>query len=440
MYLISGQFEIRGNAFGITISNNPIEVSITDDFVSIDYNNDGQVINYNLKNLEDGSNLFNSFTDITSFKDDLSSLKDGTQMFKYCSNLTSFETNNISSLSNGYHMFYGCTSLSSVLGNFESLVDGSYMFYNTRLQSLDNMEFPSLVKAPYMFSSCGDSRNTLNANFPALTNASYMFYNTNFKDINCECPVLTDGSRMFYTSYASNYNLIMNNLEKAPYMFYYYYTTNSTSSSSRTPAQFTGELNKLSQGDYMFFGCGRLTSFSVPSLDNLISSRYMFWNNYKLGEFNVNLPNLKDGSYMFYRYTKYSTNTPLSIAEKLNLSSLTDGSYMFYNTELTQFSSSLPSLTNGSNMFYGCTLDRDSVLFIVNDLKTNNLLKTSGSLTIGTSKDYQNDDEFRFALGETSEQKNNQSGEKYPNDYPQYIDTKIKSVGGGTWSIKTYWY
>lgn len=228
----------------------------------------------------------------------------------------------------------------------------------------------------------------------------------------------------------------MPNLKNGSYMF----TPSSYSTSSKYSSltSFTAEMPKLEKGNYMFRNCGYLNSFNVDTLENLKTGNYMFYGTYSLNDFSYDLPNLTDGQNMFYRSYKQSNN--LVIKDGLNLDSLTNGSSMFYNTGLTNFSSSLPSLTNGSSMFYGCTLNRESVEFLINDLKTKNNLKTSGVLTIGTSKEYQSDQEFREMLGETATQRDNQPGEKYPNDYPQYMNTSIKSLGGGTWKITTYWY
>lgn len=182
MYLISGSFEISGNAFGISIPPNPIEVQITGDFVSIDYNNDGQVVGYNLKNLENGDDLFKKYTDITTFRDTLDSLISANNMFDYCTNLVSFESDDVSKLTDANYMFYYCTSLRNVKCDFSKLSNGRYMFYQCQLDLPScNMNFPSLVNGEYMFSYTRGGNFTLN--FPLLTKAGYMFYYNYFTSV-----------------------------------------------------------------------------------------------------------------------------------------------------------------------------------------------------------------------------------------------------------------
>lgn len=183
MYLISGSFEISGNSFGISIPPNPIEVQITGDFVSIDYNNDGQVSGYNLKNLEIGDTLFKKYTDITTFRDSLESLITANEMFYSCSNLVSFETNDVSKLTDANKMFTGCSSLKTVKGDFSKLSNGEYMFCNCKLDLPScNMNFPSLVNGKYMFSEHGKAGD-FTLNFPLLTKAEYMFYHSKFTSV-----------------------------------------------------------------------------------------------------------------------------------------------------------------------------------------------------------------------------------------------------------------
>lgn len=435
MYMLSGTFYIQGNEFGITIPQNPIEVVVSNDFVAVEYNDDGQVTGHNLTNLENGDSFFEKFTDITSFDGNLGQLKQAKYMFYGCSSLTSFNTDNIENLTDGSRMFAVCSNLRNV-----------------------NANFTNLTNAQGMFQYCSNL-NINGCTFPKIENITSMFYYGGKGEITCDFKHIVDGTRMFYQSKFNSIACDFSSLENGTEMFYY--TPNLTLFKSELPALTNGasmfqdsgvvawdiELPNLTNGNYMFRD-SYIHEVNIEEIPNLVNARYLFSCSYNSSTnrtrftkpFSTNLPKVKDGSYMFYR--RYASTTPtVEIAQGLNLNSLENGQYMFCNTALTHFKSALPNLNNGSYMFYGCKLDKESVLFIVNQLKNNNNLSTTANITIGTSKEYQNDLELRDALGETSSERASQPGEKYPDDKPHYIETSIKSnQNNGTWKIKTIWY
>jgi hypothetical protein len=113
---------------------------------------------------------------------------------------------------------------------------------------------------------------------------------------------------------------------------------------------------------------------------------------------------------------------------------------MFAYTQLENFNYRLPKLTKADGMFLGCCLNKESVLSIVDTLVNDTTIRNTGVITLGVNKDLQQDDELRIALGETTNQRDSQEGEKYPDDYPQYIKSTLTNKQGGKWNITTYWY
>lgn len=120
-----------------------------------------------------------------------------------------------------------------------------------------------------------------------------------------------------------------------------------------------------------FKSCGSLTSFT-STLPNLTDGSVMFYECYKLSSWNIDLPLLTNGSQMFSGCTslisfegdlsKLATGNNMFdyciLLESWNndLPKLTNGNWMFNSCfKLTSWDIPLPSLTDGSQMFYMCT-------------------------------------------------------------------------------------
>lgn len=482
MHLISATFKVIGWAEDIQVlcTTGGIQAQITEDFVYIDYNTDGKVTGYNLSRLENGEKLFYSNDNLTAFDGDLGKLTNGERMF-YAAPLQSFETTDISSLTNGSYMFYNCSSLKNVKADFTKLTNGSYMFYYCPLTN-SQVTFPILTSADYMFRSAGNSTYECTFEFPLLESASGMFYYTRYYTISCSFPKLTNGYHMFYCSQVRTFNSELPNLTSADYMFY-----NSSISELNTEfpkltsgrymfsycyslVNFDKTLNELIDGHAMFYRCKNLESFDVENLEKLTDGYCAFENTRSLTNFNTATPALTDGSYMFRRawYTyesstswhgtdlslsKYKTVAPLTLGspvqttegeestpDRINFDSLSTANYMFAYTQLENFNYRLPKLTKADGMFLGCCLNKESVLSIVDTLVNDTTNRNTSVITLGVNKDLQQDDELRIALGETTNQRDSQEGEKYPADYPQYIKSTLTNKQGGKWNITTYWY
>lgn len=89
----------------------------------------------------------------------------------------------------------------------------------------------------------------------------------------------------------------------------------------------------------------------LPSLTN---GYCMFYSCDKLESFTSDLPSLTNGSHMFIHCRNLKSFSSDSSGSPVNLSNLTDGSYMFYRTSLPKFKGFLNSLTNADYMFAWC--------------------------------------------------------------------------------------
>ena len=110
-------------------------------------------------------------------------------------------------------------------------------------------------------------------------------------------------------------------------------------------------LPNLTDGSFMFYGFGMLYGNNSIELNailpNLSNGSFMFAA-CTLDNWNIELPKLIDGTQMFIT-TKFKDFS-------VDLASLTNGMGMFYGcNSLTSFTSDLSSLTNGNSMFDGCS-------------------------------------------------------------------------------------
>ena len=489
MHLISATFKVIGWAEDIQVlcTTGGIQAQITEDFVYIDYNTDGKVTGYNLSRLENGEKLFYSNDNLTAFEGNLGKLTNGERMF-YAAPLQSFETTDINNLTNGSYMFYNCSSLKTVKADFTKLTNSKYMFYNCPLTN-SQITFPILTIADDMFRSAGNSTYECTFEFPLLESSSYMFSSSRYYTISCSFPKLASAGYMFSGSQVRTFNSELPNLTSADYMFY-----NSGISELNTEfpkitlgrymfgycynlINFNKTLNELTDGRGMFYRSTKLENFDVQNLEKLTDGSYMFESTRSLTNFNTATPALIDGSYMFrrvwYSYesgnnwwnsdltsSKYKTVSPLTLGspvvstepeegeesntetvpDRINFDSLSTANYMFAYTQLENFNYRLPKLPKADGMFLRCCLNKESVLSIVDTLVNDTTIRNTSVITLGVNKDLQQDDELRIALGETTNQRDSQEGEKYPNDYPQYIKSTLTNKQGGKWNITTYWY
>lgn len=136
-----------------------------------------------------------------------------------------------------------------------------------------------------------------------------------------------------------------------------------------------GRLDTLTTWDNMFQLCKRLTTWNIP-LPALTDGSYMFANS-GLAVFSSELPALTNGSCMFYGTGLKAWDVPLP--------ALTNGSSMFYGTGLKSFNAGLPALANGFDMFAGCKLDPASLRKIADSLPF--LGNLSKRLTLGVDAD-----------------------------------------------------
>ena len=127
-----------------------------------------------LCDLETGSNMFHTCSNLTDFTSDLSSLTDGYSMFYNCFNLTTF-TSDLSSLTNGNYMFYYCSNLTDFTSDLSSLTDGYSMFYNCTNLTTFTSDLSSLTNGNSMFHTCSNL-TTFTSDLGSLTNGTNMFF------------------------------------------------------------------------------------------------------------------------------------------------------------------------------------------------------------------------------------------------------------------------
>ena len=105
-----------------------------------------QYIEGSLKWVTNGSNMFQSCINLTSFSSDLSNLTNGTYMFQGCDNLTTFSSD-LSSLTDGTGMFQNCTKLTTFSTDLSSLTNGSNMFSSCSNLTSFSADLSSLTNA-----------------------------------------------------------------------------------------------------------------------------------------------------------------------------------------------------------------------------------------------------------------------------------------------------
>lgn len=131
------------------------------------------------------------------WKGSIGKFTDGTIMFMSCSNLTSFN-GDLSSLTNGTQMFNGCLNLTSFNGDLSSLTNGSNMFQNCDNLTSFSADLPSLTNGSNMFGLC-DNLTSFSVDLSSLTNGEHMFTSspldaTSIEKILLSIPTYSDGT------------------------------------------------------------------------------------------------------------------------------------------------------------------------------------------------------------------------------------------------------
>ena len=156
-----------------------------------------------LADLEDGTNMFCYYPNLTIFTSDLSSLTNGDFMFRGCKNLTTLASDssgspiNLNSLTNGYCMFCDCTNLTTFDFDLISLTNGTSMFGNCPNISSYSNNLKSIIEASWMFSNCSNL-TTFTSDLKTLVIGNYMFYEcSNLTSFTSDLRSLTDALDMF---------------------------------------------------------------------------------------------------------------------------------------------------------------------------------------------------------------------------------------------------
>ena len=291
--------------------------------------------NIQTEKIKDGRSFFYLDSALTSFVGDLNNLEIGggtsmcDGMFAGCAKLTTF-TSDLSSLENGYNMFYDCRNLATFSSDLPCLTDGNHMFSSCINLTTFSSDLPCLTHGGKMFYYC-PKLTTFSSDLSNLTEGSWMFYDcTNLKTFSSDLSNLTDSRYMF--SYCN------------------------------TLTTFSSDLSNLTDSRYMFSYCTNLKTFS-SNLPSLTAAHSMFYLCTALTSFSSDLRSLTNGYYMFNNCTNLESFNS-------DLSSLTDGNHMFNCcANLTTFKSDLSNLTDGNMMFYFCSLDAQSVMYIIHSIK-----------------------------------------------------------------------
>lgn len=186
-------------------------------------------------------------------------LDDGTRMFKDCTDLKSFYSTNFKSCETATGMFEGCTALKRV--------NSPNVFYKTVSDKIKGVKYGSRMFA-------GSGLEEIELNLPALRNGSSMFEGCKFLSLvtlnltNCKnmnrmfsnCIRLSEVNFPTHLSQYSNVDYLVN-IQSAEYAF----------SNCRDLVNFNvPQMNKLTQGKYMFAGCSSLHQLNTlfPALVN----------------------------------------------------------------------------------------------------------------------------------------------------------------------------
>ena len=241
---------------------------------------------------------------------------------------------------------------------------------------------------------------------------------------------LVDGTRRYAVSdtpliFGDEFDKSFPNLKIGNYMF----------TNRRGYEKFIIDCPVLEDAEYMFSGLSA-TYFkgSFPSLTtaiNLFDRISTDWgqdqNGIYISEMELNIPNVKDASGLFY-----DNGTVINFTG--DLSSLEDATGMFSWTPIRSFDADLPNLKWGNDMFKESLLDKNSIIKIITSLKNENIWAgtillnkngyESGKLTLCIDANFKKDEELMNFLNLSSSDD---------------TETTITCKGGGVWNITIEW-
>ena len=289
-----------------------------------------QLLNINLKSLQDASSLFSGAKNMTGNLGSMrlpSSLINGSGMFYNCSKLTGKIPTIPSGITNGRGMFNGCSGLTGSIPTLPSgLKDGNSMFEHCSGLTGSIPTLPSsLQDASWMFAYDAKLTGSIPALPSKLTAAQGMF--SNCKSLTGSVPTLPNGITNGYFMFNECRGLtgsipnIPSSMTKSNSMF-------------RNCVNLTGDIpglpNGITDATYMFSGCSNLNG-SIKNLPSkLVYGEYMFQNCSKLTGSIPTLPStLTNTTYMFYGCKGLSGTCPTKP------SGLQHFSDMYENTNIT---------------------------------------------------------------------------------------------------------
>lgn len=335
-------------------------------------------------------------------------LKSANDLFAFNEKIHTFSSD-LSSLSIGRRMFYGSIALRDLETDLSLLHDGYQMFSICKsLTSFDENKVKSLDSLSHATSMFANSSvNYFHCGMPSLVNANEMFSMCeNLHDFYSELSSLSNGQYMFYKcSKISNFNINMPSLIFGDKMF---------SQCTSLKSCYT-DLGSLSSASYMFFGCSNIEYLNIKNLNSLVVGDNMFGGCNSIDGFNYDMPLLEEAEYMFEGCAgltsfkgdmpKLQNNTTrmfygCTALESFSgdLSNLKSGGEMFYKCySLKNFNSNLESLGSGNNLFYETILDSHSVMNILHFIP-DRTGESSASITIGIG--ISNSDEQKQAFAE----------------------------------------
>lgn len=257
----------------------------------------------------------------------------------------------------------------------------------------NNIWYNAQSEAPFY----GSPVKKISTHFPSITNGAFLFYGCkSLEEIECDFSHFTDVMCMFRDSgikkISENFNP---NTRDFRGLFMGVSALYKINENKQPVIPFHPVLNEVIDGTRMFdLSTCTQANWSVQeilderyTLDNLVIGDCMFHNGWDYattglgGDIVLNLVSLENGSNMFKGNWIKSFSSPLP--------KLKNGNEMFSSNSarrLREFNSELPSLENGSNMFHYSTLDKNSIIRIVNSIPQYD--DGSHPLTLGISNDY----------------------------------------------------
>ena len=321
-------------------------------------------------------NMFKDCSELASIDINLSSLSKADGLVDGCSKLVSF-TGSLESLEHGEKLFIQCPLLSTFNASLDRLINGKEMFKETAITIFEN-DLPFLIEGTSMFE--GTPLTEFTVSTPKLKIGDMMFKN---------CTGLSIHEPSSYSSLESAVEMFANTTSlskvtiEAPSLKY----GDSTFANSAI-SSFNGNLDELIEGNNMFENAP-LALFSINRLSNLKNASSMFANT-SISSWDIDMPSLEVGNYMFANTS--AENGIKSFTGNLSSLSVADG--MFAGSGLLSFTSNLSSITSAYEMFKGCSLDSQSVLYIIESI--------SNGMTITIGINCENTDDARDSFAKST--------------------------------------